>query len=315
MADSCIPSSRYVVTSHRYGLDPTSDGDGACISSDDVSSLAVEDYGLAINFLRKVSIEDRASLLGNMRQKFFEGHASSIDQDVDARIRSAFQAAGDSNFFTIVDPRNQSINQSDTLTDSSGKIEIKKEISPLLRPKHLPQQVMDFFSGDPELGLSHELYTGANCISYAFKSVLPKLQLEDSDGNEITGLVWTDAFIDPNNAQAIDEILKQSKATLVQSYNRSTGEEKEAFVYQTEQNILSDSKIKEGDILLISYIDADGQKKYSHAAILQKGKEKRLILTGKFGPYAPVIKTSISEQINHYMGMSGNVTVAVYHLP
>lgn len=107
------------------------------------------------------------------------------------------------------------------------------------------------------------------------------------------------------------EGMLEKYTTPVTHFDYNASLEKEQFAYQVEEQILQNQQIKAGDILLIRYEEV-GVIKYAHAALLTKGKTKRLVLTGKFGLYNPVVTTSIANQVNHYLPLGYSIQIQIY---
>lgn len=169
-----IPTARYEVTYRRFGLDPNTDGDPSCIGNGDIAQLANTDYWSAVHFLRRLPYEDQRTLLSSMQQQFFGNRSASIGDDLDASVNAAWQrGAGSTDYFQIVGERPQL----EGMFEIAG-FKLQHTDGNLLAPTRLPDLVLDYFSGDPELALSPESYTVANCLSYAFKNIFPQISAE-----------------------------------------------------------------------------------------------------------------------------------------
>lgn len=307
-----INASTYAITYRNFGVNPAADEKAKDISPLDVYTLAEKDIEAAINFLKRLSFKDRNCLLAGIKN-LPNANKKIIKKLEDAAgLSIAFGSpyAGISN----INPKNYAIYEKrngGTHTYELNRIRLEtNNNSPLLRPLKLPSPFEESFLGDGELRLTNEIYTKeANCVAYALKDLIPRLPFTDEGGKP---LKWYDVFISSNDTLTINAILEKY-ATKIRAYSKDKGEETEEFAYKVEQNILSNTKIKEGDILAISYLDADGTRKYHHLAILTQGENKRLVLKAKFGAPHPIIQTSIGIQILFFAeGATRGLQIEIY---
>lgn len=302
-----ISTKKYALAYRYTELDPKSDGDSRSISSQDVTALAEKNYSAAVNFLKKISPQDRATLLSGMQKRLFKGHSIPIDQEVANQLSKPATPL----FFQVANLRNCERQPRQNLTDPTSKIRVERFCDSSVFPLKPSGELTEFFSGDPEFYLNPESFTGANCVSYVFKDLLPKLNfVESSTGKNFTRLNWQEIFIDPSDVETVHEFWKQYFQPL-QTYTMKKGDELEEFAYQIEQDILKNQKFKTGDVLAISFLES-GQKKYIHLATLENGKYKRLALVGKLGSTSPIVKTSIGSQIAYYLERNAQIQIEVY---
>lgn len=302
-----ISAKKYALTYRQNQLDPKVDGDSRCISSQEVEVLAEKNYSAAVNFLKKISPQDRATLLSGMQKRFFGGYSIPIDQEVAAQLSKPTTPF----LFRVASFRNCERQPRQNLTDTTSKIHVERFCDSSVFPLQPSGELIDFFSGDREFALVLESFTGANCVSYTLKDLLPKLNFtESSTGKKIAGLTWQEIFIDPSDKETVQEIWKQYFQPL-RFYTMKKNGEVEEFAYQVEQDILKNQKFKSGDILAITSIEGK-QKKYIHLATLENGKYQRLALTGKLGSASPIVKTSIASQIVYYREGNRQLRIEVY---
>jgi len=199
-------------------------------------------------------------------------------------------------FFYIKDHRNRF----EPYTVNFGKISFEISDGPILFPKRNPPEWgrrIKEFNNDKYAGVSFEEYTGqSNCITYALKNIIEDyLKIKKKNGEKAR---WYDIFISPSDTKTIDYILEEYTSKY-KTYKANFGENIKTFANKIERGISKDDNIKSGDILAIVCY-CEGKKKYIHMARIDTSPNGTKMLYGKFGPYDPVLISSIHTQIEHY---------------